>query len=232
MNPDEVSFEQFFAERIKAKGFSLKKLSDVTGIAPVHIENLLRGDFSHIPSAPYFRGYLMRLGKVLDFDGAAWWVRLKGGAKNSGEQDVLPRNRFIKAAPPKYIWALIAGAVVLFYLIFQFTRIVGKPTLTVTFPRENPYRTENTTLTMTGTTHGADSLYINDTQEVPLNSDGSWQETVLLGNASGGGLNSFKLTAKKFLGGSTDFTEQIWYQAPGTAATSTSTSSTTPTAGT
>ena len=70
MNPEEVSFEQFFAERIKAKGFSLKKLADVTGIAPVHIENLLRGDFGHIPSAPYFRGYLIRLGKVLDFDGA------------------------------------------------------------------------------------------------------------------------------------------------------------------
>jgi cytoskeletal protein RodZ len=92
MNPEEVAFEQFFSERIKARGLTLKKLADMTGIAPVHIESLLRGDFGNVPSAPYFRGYLMRLGKVLDFDGEAWWNRLKTGAKNSGQEDSLPRK--------------------------------------------------------------------------------------------------------------------------------------------
>ena len=219
MNPEETPFEQFFAERIKAKGLSLKKLSDITGITPSHLESMLRGDYANIPSAPYFRGYLLRLGKVLDFDGEAWWNRLKGDVKNSGGLDSLPKNRFIKSAPPKYLWAVVVGAIVLMYVIFQFTRIIGKPALALTYPSQNPYTTNVNTITITGTTHDADSLYINDTQQVTLAPDGSWRESVFLGN----GLNPFKFTAKKFLGGSTDITEQIWYQAPGTPASASST---------
>ena len=228
MNPEEVSFEQFFAERIKAKGFSLKKLADVTGIAPVHIENLLRGDFGHIPSAPYFRGYLIRLGKVLDFDGAAWWVRLKSGAKNSGELDMLPRNRFLKTAPPKYLWAIGAGIIVLIYLAFQFTRIIGKPSLTVTFPSQSPYATSQNTLIIEGTSHNADSITLNG-DTVTTAPDGTWQKGVLLQS----GLNTFLIAAKKFLGGETDVTEQIWYEGttPPAISSSTTSSSTTSTPG-
>jgi transcriptional regulator with XRE-family HTH domain len=221
MNLEEVSFEQFFAERIKAKGYTLKKLADATGIAPVHIENLLRGDFGHIPSAPYFRGYLISLGKALDFDGSAWWIRLKSGAKNSGELDMLPRNRFIKTAPPKYLWAIIVGVIILFYLIFQFTRIVGVPSLAVTFPPDSPYTTTDNTLTLAGSSHNADSISLNG-DPITINPDGSWQKGVLLQD----GLNTFQVTAKKFLGGTTDVTEQIWYEGatvPGAAATATPT---------
>jgi len=220
MNPEEASFEQFFAERIKAKGFSLKKLSEVTGIALAHIENLLRGDFGNVPSAPYFHGYLMRLGKALDFDGEEWWSRLRGGARNSGALDTLPKNRFIKTGMPKYLWAVGAGVIVLIYLIFQFTRIIGKPSLAVTFPSGNPYTTPENTITLQGTSHNADSISLNGDQ-ITTNPDGSWQKGVLLQN----GLNTFQITAKKFLGGETDVVEQVWYQGV-TTATTTSTSST------
>lgn len=215
MNPEETSFEQFFAERIKAKGLSLKKLSDLTGITPSHLENMLRGDFANIPSAPYFRGYLMRLGKVLDFDGEAWWNRLKRDVKNSGELDILPKNRFIKSAPPKYLWAVGAGAIILIYLIFQFTRIIGQPGLAITYPTQNPFTTASSTLTITGTSHDADSLSLNGDEISPA-ADGSWQKGVLLQN----GLNTFQVTAKKLLGGETDIIQQVWYQAPGITTSS------------
>ena len=52
MPPNDLPFEQFFAEKIKERGLSLKKLSEMTGIAPSHIENLLRGDYENMPSAP------------------------------------------------------------------------------------------------------------------------------------------------------------------------------------
>src|SRR6202012_5234309 len=77
MIPDNTPFEQFFADKIKERGISLKKLSEATGIAPSHIESLLRGDFESMPSAPYFHGYLLHLGAALDFDGEEWWVKLK-----------------------------------------------------------------------------------------------------------------------------------------------------------
>lgn len=232
MIPDNIPFEQFFAEKIKERGVSLKKLSEMTGIAPSHIENLLRGDFDSLPSAPYVHGYLTHLGAVLDFDGDDWWARLKkeGVIKNSGELDTLPRNRFIKQAPPKYIWWIAAGAVVLIYLAFQAPHIFGTPTLVVLSPDTNPYVTSSSTFTLAGTVSGADSLYLvgadGGQEPIIVAPDGSWQKSVLLGD----GPNPFEVTAKKFLGGQKSVTEQIFYQPAGGAANATSsTSSTIPT---
>lgn len=218
MNSDDIPFEQFFAQKIKDRGVSLKKLSEMTGIAPAHIENLLRGDYGGMPSAPYFHGYLIRLGSALDFDGEEWWVKLKkeGVVKNSGELDTLPRNRFIRQSPPKYLWAIGLAVIVLIYLAFQLPHIMGKPILVVSLPNQTPYTTSSSTFTLEGTVQNADSLYLNGGQEITIAPDGSWQQTVLLGQ----GLNPFKISAKKFLGGETDATEQIIYTpAPAASAT-------------
>lgn len=215
----ETPFEQFFAQKIKERGVSLKKLSEATGIAPIHIESLLRGDYENMPSAPYFHGYLLHLGAALDFDGEEWWMRLKkeGVVKNSGAFDTLPHNRFLKQDPPKYIWGVIIAVIILVYIGFQAPHILGKPTITITSPSQTPYTTSSSTFTLEGTAQNADSLYLNNDQEIPIAPDGSWQQTVLLGD----GLNPFKITAKKFLGGETDATEQIVYTpAPGSVTAS------------
>ncbi len=234
MSTNDLPFEQFFAEKIKERGISLKKLSEATGIAPAHIESLLRGDYESMPSAPYFHGYLTHLGAVLDFDGEEWWIKLKkeGVVKNSGELDTLPRNRFIKQSPPKYLWAIGAGILVLIYLAFQAPRIFGKPTLTVTFPDANPYVTASSTITLTGTVSGASTLYLvgangGAQDQIIVAPNGSWQKEVFLG----AGPNPFEISAKKFLGGETTVTEQIFYQPTGSTA-STSTNSSTPGAST
>ena len=232
MNPNELPFEQFFAEKIKERGMTLKKLAETTGIAPAHIESLLRGDYESMPSAPYFHGYLIHLGTILDFDGEEWWIKLKkeGVIKNSGGLDTLPRNRFIKQSPPKYLWAIGVGILVLIYLAFQAPRIFGKPTITVISPDTNPYVTTASTFTLSGTVSGSNSLYLvganGETEQIIIASDGSWQKEVLLGI----GPNPFEVSAKKFLGGETSVTEQISYQPiGGVAPTSTaSSSSTTP----
>jgi transcriptional regulator with XRE-family HTH domain len=228
MPPNDLPFEQFFAEKIKERGVTLKKLAEMTGIAPAHIESLLRGDYESMPSAPYFHGYLTHLGAVLDFDGEEWWIKLKkeGVIKNSGELDTLPRNRFIRQSPPKYLWWIGAAIIVLIYLAFQAPRIFGKPTLVVSFPDANPYVTASSTFTLAGTVTGADSLYLvgadGEQEQIIIAADGSWQKGVLLGV----GPNPFQISAKKFLGGETTVTEQIFYQTPGgTAPTSTSTAS-------
>jgi transcriptional regulator with XRE-family HTH domain len=225
MIPPDTSFEQFFAEKIKERGISLKKLSDVTGIAPAHIESLLRGDHEHMPSAPYLHGYLVRLGSELGFDGEEWWAKFKkdGLVKNSGELDTLPKNRFIKQSPPKYLWVIVAGIVILIYLGFQTPHIFGKPRLTVTFPDADPYVTASSTFTLTGTVSDVDSLSLlgesGEQEPIIINPDGSWSKTVLLGV----GPNPFEIAAKKFLGGETDVTENIFYQSvPGGATTTAS----------
>lgn len=218
MIPDNMPFEQFFAEKIKERNISLKKLSEVTGIAPAHIESLLRGDFESMPSSPYFHGYLLHLGSVLEFDGEEWWLRLKkdGVVKNSGEFDTLPSNRFIKKSPPKYLWFVGIGIIVIIYIAFQAPHILGKPSLAISFPNQNPYNTASSTLILSGTVHNADSLTLNG-DTVTIANDGSWEKGVLLQN----GQNSFAIVAQKFLGGTTQITEQILYQSLNSPASST-----------
>jgi hypothetical protein len=183
-----------------------------------------------MPSAPYFHGYLVELGNVLEFDGEEWWMKLKkeGLIKNSGELDTLPRNRFIKQSPPKYLWVIGIAAIIVIYLAFQLPHILGEPTLTVTLPDQNPYTTTSSTITLEGTVQNADSLYLNDNQEITIAADGSWQQTVLLGT----GPNPFKISAKKFLGGETDVTEQIIYVSGNAPANNNSNATTTPAPGT
>ena len=229
MEDEQLLFQQFFAERLKERGISLKKLSDATGIAPSHLENMLHGNFASMPSAPYFRGYLIRLGKVLDFDGTAWWERLRndGVVKNSGKLDTLPENRFLKQSPPKFLWVLGAVIIILIYLGFQASRILGKPGLSIEVPSQSPFETNQSTFTFEGSVHNADALSLNG-DPITIAPDGTWQKGVLLQN----GLNSFDISAKKFLGGQTDITEQIIYQAPaagipGIISTSSSTASST-----
>jgi hypothetical protein len=209
MPPEEINFQTFFVAKIKDRGISLKKLSEATGIAPAHLEAIVHGRFDDLPSAPYVRGYLVRLGKVLEFDGEAWWERLKkeGFANNSGPADSLPNNRFIRKSPAKFIWIGIAAILIIIYLGFQIPILFGKPSLSITFPAQNPYTTGSSTLTIEGTAQGANSLSLNG-DSITVAQDGSWEKTVLLQN----GLNTFDISAKRLLGGSNDITEQILYQ--------------------
>ena len=105
MDTEEITLANSFTTASKKKGISLKKLSDMTGISMNHIENMLRGDFENVPPTPYFRGYLIRLGEVLNFDGEAWWEKIKReeGVGTSGPADALPKNRFIRKSPAKMI---------------------------------------------------------------------------------------------------------------------------------
>jgi len=232
MPPEDIDFQTFFAAKIKERGVSLKKLSEATGIAPSHIENMVHGRFDDLPSAPYFHGYLIRLGKALDFDGETWWEKVKkeGAVKNSGSTDTLPNNRFLRQSPAKLIWIGVAAVLVLVYLAFQLPVIFSKPALVVTFPAQNPYTTSSSTVTIAGAVNGANALTVNG-DNVVIAQDGSWQKTVLLQD----GPNNFELVAKKLLGGQSDITEQVFYQGSGapinassTNSSSTASASTTP----
>ena len=229
MNSDDMTLELFLRDRIKDKGISLKKLSDVSGISLSHIENILRGDFERVPSTPYFRGYLMRLGEVLDFDGEVWWDKIKKeeAVRKSGPADTLPRNRFIRQSPVKILAISAIVLAALIYIIFALPHISGKPVITIVSPQENPFVADTNAVIIQGTVKNADSLYVNG-DEATVSSDGSWQKNVLLQE----GVNTFDISAKKFLGGTSDVIEQIMYRASASAASSSSPASASTTQGT
>ena len=214
MNHEEPAFQELLASQMKDRGISIKKLSEATGIAPAHIEKMLRGDFDQLPSAPYVRGYLLRIGKTLGFDGEEWWKRLRGdeAVRNSGPSDALPQNRFMKKDAPKWLWfAIAAGILVALYLVIALPHILGKPSLTLTYPSANPYTLASTSITFAGVVRNADALYLSNgagassSEEVAVAPDGSWEKSALLGP----GLNTFQFEAKKFLGAETDLTVEV-----------------------
>ncbi len=217
MTPEESNFQTFFSAKVKDRGLSLRKLSETSGIAPAHLDALFYGRYGDLPSAPYVRGYLVRLGKLLDFDGEVWWEQLKKerAMKNSGPADLLPGNRFVRRSPAKLIGIGIVILAVMLYLAFQIPIILGKPKLTVSAPASNPFTTGSSTVVIEGIVRNADSLSLNG-DVIPIAPDGSWQKTVLLQD----GMNTFQITAKKLLGGETDAIEQVLYQNPALPAAS------------
>jgi hypothetical protein len=208
MPPEEQNFQTFFATRVKDRNMSFRKLSELTGIAPAHLENMMAGRFDELPSAPYVHGYLMRLGKVLDFDGEAWWERLKKErlVTHSGPADALPNNRFLRPSPTKFIWIGAVAVLVIIYLGFQLPIIFGKPSVAILFPTSSPYSTASSTFTFSGVARGTDSLSLNG-DPITIASDGTWQKSVLLQD----GVNTFQIQAKRVLGGETDITEEVMY---------------------
>ncbi|MBI4087734.1 MAG: helix-turn-helix domain-containing protein [Candidatus Liptonbacteria bacterium] len=214
---DDQNFFSFLNGRIKDKGLNLKKISELSGISLKHLEALGREDFSAMPPAPYFRGYLIKLGEILDFDPDPWWSKIKsaGAVRNSGEEDAPPRNRFIKPQFLKFIWAAIVGLVVLLYISLQSSRILGKPNIQVVYPETNPAVAASNTITLKGSVSNWNELTLNG-EPISVSRDGEWEKIVLLEP----GLNSLELKAKKFLGGEIKVIEQIIYQPTSTIGAS------------
>ncbi len=208
-NENNFRFEDFFKEKVRERGIDLKKLSETSGIALKHLTAIAAGDFKKLPSAPYFRGYLMRLGEILDFDPEMWWQRLNTGGfvKSSGSEDRMPKNRFVTKINGKILWISLGILLVIIYLAIQLPRILGKPEITVTFPQGNPASASFQELNILGTVKNADELTINSSS-IPIEENGLWQNKVLLGS----GPNSFRIVAKKFLGREATIDLKIIYQ--------------------
>lgn len=208
--PDEhESFEIFLEEKIRSHGLSFRKLSEMTGITTKHIENLAHGKFDDLPPAPYLRGYLEKLGTVLDFDGDAWWetLRREGMLAGSGEEDRLPENRFAQKPFKKGIWVAIVLAVFLSYLGFRSSAILGKPALTLLSPEERTSRTETGIIIVRGTLTNGSRVRINN-EEVRINPQGYFQKEIALQP----GLNTIEVVATKLLGRETKIIRQIFYE--------------------
>ncbi len=206
---EEKDFSEFLRERIKHHNISLRRLSEMTGISVPHLEGLLRGELEELPSAPYLRGYLQRLGEALDFDAEVWWLRFKqsGEVRSSGAEDELPRNRFALRPGRTYGWAIAAGVIILLYFGLRYAKIFGQPILIISNPAEAVVRVEEPSLLISGQTKGGDQVFVNS-EQVPFGADGGFEKSVLLAP----GLNTVEIQAKKFLGGETRIMRQVIYE--------------------
>jgi cytoskeletal protein RodZ len=219
---EEFSFTSFLNERLEKRGMSLRKLSDLSGINLRHLENISRGEYDKLPPAPYLRGYMLKLGEILEFDHEEWWNHFKNqrAAASSGYADKLPRNRFARSAWTKPLAFTIAAIAIVAFLGFRFSKIIGKPDLTVDI-KESSITVTSERFTVSGMLSNGDRLTIND-ESIPVNPDGSWAKEILLQP----GLNTLEIKAEKVLGRETDIVRQIMYSASEASSTGTSTKKT------
>lgn len=212
MHEDEVLFTEFFNQKLKERGFTLKHLSEATGIAIKHLENFGNGRFERLPSAPYVHGYFVKLGDILGFNPDEWWNRIKeeDAVHRSGSADQMPKNRFSRLRGRALVWGVVVLALAGLYVAARFTTIIGEPNIIIAAPEPQAVNfstnVSNSTLTMEGFVMNGDTLTINGAN-VPLGPDGAYTAVVQLQP----GPNTIELRAKKFLGRETTLTRQVRY---------------------
>ncbi|MEY4731728.1 MAG: hypothetical protein RL681_674 [Candidatus Parcubacteria bacterium] len=209
---DHADFATFFNEKVKARGYSLKKLADVSGVPLVHLTNISTGRYGDLPPAPYLRGYLSTLGPILDFDAQAVWPEFRRIhlVKASGAEDELPHNRFAGRSRNmrNALAAAVVCVIVLGYVGYQSGRMFGTPKITVLFPQDDMQHVKESAVTISGELVNGSVLTVNG-ENVQLH-DGAWETRIELRP----GQNTVVLSAKKLLGGETQLTRRIFYDVP------------------
>jgi hypothetical protein len=212
MREDEILFTEFFNQKLKERGFTLKHLSDTTGIAIKHLENFGNGRFERLPSAPYVHGYFVKLGDILGFNPDEWWDRVKGEdtVHRSGSADRMPDNRFSRLRGRALVWGVVALALVGLYVALRFTTIIGEPGIVIAAPETQAVNfssnVRQSTLILEGMVSNGDTLTVNGAN-VPLGPDGAYTAVVQLQP----GPNTIELRAKKFLGREEVLIRQVYY---------------------
>ena len=205
---DELNFKNFLEEKLKDRGWNLKRLSEVSGISLSYLENLINENFKALPAAPYIRGYLIRLGRILEFDYAIWWkyFQKQNDIKKSGEKDELPRNRFEPKSIFKPILISFITLLIIFYIVLRFNFILGKPIIEVNIG-ENILNTNEQNFLLWGQTKNADKVFVNSS-EANIDSSGQFEKEILLQP----GINTIEIRAQKTLGKETKLIRQIFYE--------------------
>lgn len=212
MREDEILFTEFFNQKLKERGFTLKHLSEATGIAIKHLENFGNGRFERLPSAPYVHGYFVKLGDILGFDPDEWWDRVKEEdiVHRSGSADRMPNNRFSRLRGRALVWGIVALALVGLYVALRFTTIIGEPNIVIAAPEAQAVNlttsVSNSTLTLEGQVGNGDTLTVNGAN-VPLGPNGAYTAIVQLQP----GPNTIELRAKKFLGREEVLIRHVYY---------------------
>ncbi|MGB9608850.1 MAG: helix-turn-helix domain-containing protein [Minisyncoccia bacterium] len=209
MNGEEnKNFKIFIEEKLKEKGIDLKRLSEISGISLSYLNNLINENLVDLPAAPYVRGYLTKLGKILNFNSESWWEYFKNkkDLKTSGAEDELPKNRFAKEAIFKYFLIAFIGVIILIYLILRFNVIFGKPVIELNLSPQVLTTNENKFI-LSGRVQNGDKVFINS-EEAVLNENKEFSKEIMLQP----GLNNIEIKVQKLLGQETKILRQIFYE--------------------
>lgn len=195
---DGKPLKEVIATAMDERGVNIKKLTETTGIPERFVMFFLEGELRKLPPAPYVRGYLTKIARALDLNHDDLFNRYRGetGYTSSGSNDRLPGNRFvIQSAKKKMVVGIVVVLIAIAYLGWNAQKLIGAPSIEVTEPADDTITTTLDQVTIAGKTDVNNKLTINQ-EQLYLGSDGSFHKDYGLQI----GLNTFEITAKKFLG--------------------------------
>lgn len=193
------------SEAMKMKSMSADKLSQVTGVSDRFIALLLDEKHEKLPSAPYVRGYLSRIGNALNLSGDQLWADYtkQNIVTRSGKNDTFATNKFEIKYPSAPV--LAGGATIIIAIIifaFRAPAFIGTPTLSL----DNFSDTASTsTLDIKGKIDPKNQLTVNDEVVYP-DEQGIFEKKVTLMP----GFNTFRFKVKGILGKEFETTKQVY----------------------
>jgi len=214
-------------EAIKAKGITIEKLSELTGVSINIIENLLNNNYKKLPAKPYLHGYLLKISEVLNLDGRKIWKEYSKQI-NNGSEIKIKETKNILSQQSHFLTLSKSGLVIIFLIfliliiILRLPYILGKPQINLENFSEDLITTSSQNFTLKGKLINGDQLLINGTP-ITFNKDYSFEQNIVLHP----GLNVIQLQASKILGQKTEIKKQIYYEEPKEKNNSSSTNQTT-----
>lgn len=223
MENETQPLRDILMDALRVKNISAEKLSQLSGVSDRFINALLSENAHDLPSAPYVRGYLIKIAEVLSLDGQELWnayVKPNIQIHRSGAADTLPGNRFL--APKLRAKVLVIGGLILIAVIYGIARVpglLGGSSLSIS-NIEPDMIVREAAFTVRGHIDPSDQLAVNGEILYPK-PDGSFEHPLSLTP----GFNTIEFKLKRFLGKEEITTKQIFYEAP----TSTKSNTTQPT---
>jgi transcriptional regulator with XRE-family HTH domain len=212
-NEEKRSLSNTLVDALRARGFTVEKLSEITGVSERFLESLIEDKFETLPSLPYIRGYLMKIADALGLDGEELfkeYLKDNEAVKRSGKNDRLPENRFkTPKFTSKVIIPLLIILGVLLYIFLRVPIFEGRDGLLLRDLDEDITYSSEPTFGFSGKIGDSYKLTLNGERIYP-DEGGNFTAQIELKS----GFNTLVFGAKKFLGKEKTVTKQIFYQTP------------------
>jgi len=217
---EEASCGEYLKKIREGRGISLEKASQETKILRHLLEAIENDDYKKLPPPAFLKGIIRKYSsylrldenKILDF-----YKKCNGRKISSGENDLLPENRFIVFRPKiVFFFSSLAPKVLKFslfliiiiYLFFKITQFLLPAKIALYYPPEDlTVISEN--LVIEGRVIRGKALYFRD-KEVLLDGKGVFREEIILNP----GLNLLEFKALNSLGLETKIQRNIIFSTP------------------
>ena len=169
----------------KKKGLTLDQVADATKIREEFLAAIEKGEYDKLPSPSYAKGFVRSYTRFLELPEKETLALFRREFAGDEDYDVLPEGLSGKKEVPirkfkirqAFLLGIIIFLLLISYIFFQYRYAFINPPLDIDSPKEMA-NLSSSTVTVTGKTDPAATVYIEDTA-VPVNDDGSFKKEVV-----------------------------------------------------